>query len=99
MDSGELNTAISEAMNNAERLKVTYQKQKMNLPWKDYKIVIEGFLQKILNNCKLIEDYEDKQKANLYDFMNEDNFYIGYICKYLENEMKQWQKKYCAVSL
>ena len=69
MDSGELNTAISEAMNNAERLKVTYQKQKMNLPWKDYKIVIEGFLQKILNNCKLIEDYEDKQKANLYDFV------------------------------
>lgn len=93
MDSSELTTIIDEAMNNAEKLKVTYQKQKMSLPWKDYKKVIEGFLQKILNNCKLIEDYEDKQKSNLYDFMNEDNFYIGYICKYLENEMKQWQKK------
>lgn len=97
MDSSELTTIIDEAMNNAEKLKVTYQKQKMSLPWKDYKKVIEGFLQKILNNCKLIEDYEDKQKANLYDFMNEDNFYIGYICKYLENEMKQWQKKYYGV--
>ena len=97
IDSGELSAIIGEAMNTAEKLKVTYQKQKMKLSWKDYKKVIEGFLQKILNNCKLIEDYEDKQKINLYDFMNEDNFYIRYFCKYLENEMKQWQKKYYGI--
>ena len=26
--------------------------------------------------------------------MNEDNFYIKYFCKYIENEMKHWEKQY-----
>lgn len=97
MNSNNLATMIEESMHNAAKLKITYQKQKMNLSWKGYKAVIEDILHKILNNCKLIEDYEEKQAINLYDFMNEDNFYIGYFCKYLENEMKQWQKNYYGV--
>lgn len=97
MDTDELTTIIDDALDDAEKLRVTYQKQKMELSWSDYKGVIEGFLQRCFDNCKLIEDYEDKSKVNMYDFMNEDNFYVGYFCKYLENEMKQWQKKYYGV--
>ena len=68
----------------------------MELSWSEYKKVIEGFLQKIFNNSKLIEDYENEKLTNkyIYEFANEDNFYISYFCTYLENEMKQYQKKY-----
>ena len=95
MDSDELTTIIDDAIDNAEKLKATYQKQKMDLSWDEYKSVIEGFFIKIFNNARKIEEYEDETKiVNMYSFINEDNFYIRYFCKYLENEMKQYQKKY-----
>lgn len=98
MDANELTDIIDDAINKAEKLKNTYQKQKMELSWSEYKQVIETFFQRTFNNCKLIDDYEDKTKlVTIIDYMNEDNFYIGYFCTYLENEMKQYQKKYYGV--
>lgn len=95
MDADELTTVIDDAIDDAEKLKVTYQKQKMNLSWDDYKKAVEGFFQRCFNNCQLIEDYEDKSKLNtIYDFINEDNFYIKYFCDRLEGNMKDYQKKY-----
>ena len=94
MDTDELTTIIDDALDDAEKLKITYQKQKMELSWNDYKNVIEGFLQRCFDNCQLIEDYEDKSKVNMYDFMNEDNFYVGYFCKRLEGNMQDYQKHY-----
>ena len=98
MDANELTDIIDDAIDKAEKLKATYQKQKMELSWNDYKQVIEQFFRKIFNNCQLIENYEDKTRLiSVIDYMNEDNFYIKYFCKYLENEMKQYQKKYYGV--
>ena len=94
MDADELTTIIDDALDDAEKLRITYQKQKMELSWSDYKAVVEGFLQRCFDNCKLIEDYEDKSKVNMYDFMNEDNFYVGYFCKRLEGNMQDYQKHY-----
>lgn len=96
--SGELTSTIDKAMNAAGNLKLQYQKQKMELSWEDYKRNIEDIFQKIFCNCRLIGDYEDRAMLNnMYDFINEDHFYIRYFCRYLENEMKQWQKKYYGV--
>lgn len=97
MDTDELTTIIDDAIDDAEKLRIKYQKQKMELSWNDYKKVIEGFLQRCFDNCKLIEDYESKTKLNMFDFMNEDNFYISYFCKSLEGEMIKWQKQYYGV--
>ena len=95
MSADELTTIIDDAIDDAQKLKVTYQKQKMELSWSEYKKVIEGFFQRCFDNCKLIEDYEkDSKYCGIYDFMNEDNFYIKYFCKYIENEMKHWEKQY-----
>ena len=95
MDADELTTIIDDAIDDAEKLRVKYQKQKMELSWNDYKKVIEGFLQKCFDNCKLIEDYEkDSKYCGIYDFMNEDNFYIKYFCKSLETYMQNYQKQY-----
>lgn len=95
MDADELTTIIDDAIDDAQKLKVTYQKQKMELSWSDYKKVIEGFFQRCFDNCKLIEDYEkDLKYCGIYDFMNEDNFYIKYFCKSLESYMKNYNKEY-----
>lgn len=98
ISAGELTASITDAVDQAEKLRLTYQKQKMDIAWNDYKKVVEVFLQKIFQNCKLIEDFEDHAKpGNMYDFINEDNFYISYFCKSLEGEMLKWQKQYYGV--
>ena len=99
MNANELTVVIDDAIHNAKKLKAVYQKQKMELSWNDYKNKINEFLNKIFDNCKLIEDYEDKDVVNklIYDFINEDNFYISYICNSLDGEMLKWQKEYYGV--
>ena len=94
-DADELTTIIDDAIDEAEKLKEKYQKQKMKLSWSDYKKIVEGFFQRCFDNCKLIEDYEkDSKYCSIYDFMNEDNFYIKYFCKSLEGEMFKYEKRY-----
>ena len=95
MDADELTTIIDDAIDDAQKLKITYQKQKMELSWSEYKKVIEGFFRRCFDNCKLIEEYEkDSKYYGIYDFMNEDNFYIKYFCKSLESYMKNYNKEY-----
>ncbi len=95
MNADELTTIIDDALDAANKLKVTYQKQKMELSWNDYKKMIEGFITKIFNSSLLIEDYEVKTKLNnIYDFVNEDNFYISYFCKSLELYLLNYNKEY-----
>lgn len=98
IDPDELTIIIDDTIDNAEKLKIRCQNQKMALSWNDYQKIIEGFLQKCFDNCKLIENYEDKSNIKyMYDFINEDNFYISYFCKSLEGEMLKFQKKYFGV--
>lgn len=96
MNSDELTTIIDDAINESIELKSVYQKQKMKLSWNEYKIIIEGFLQKIFDNCKLIDNYENEKLTDkyIYNFITEDNFYISYICKSLESYMLNYQKEY-----
>ena len=96
MNADELTEIIDSSIYKAAELKAVYQKQKMKLSWSEYKKVIEEFLKRAFDNCKLIEDYENECLTNkyIYNFATEDNFYISYICKSLECEMLKWQKKY-----
>lgn len=95
MNPDELIDVIEKSIYKAAELKTVYQKQKIDLSWNDYKKVIEGFLLKTFNNCKLIGDYENEKLTNkyIYEFAIEDNFYISYICDCLEGEMLNYQKK------
>lgn len=98
MDADELTTIIDNAIDDARNLKVIYQKQKMELSWYDYKKIVEVFFQRCFDNCKLIEDYENSSMyCGMYDFINEDNFYIKYFCKSLEGEMMKYQKQYYGI--
>lgn len=100
IDTDNLVDVIEDSIHKAEDLKTVYQKQKMELSWEEYKKVVEGFLRKIFNNCKPIEEYEIDNLTNkyIYELAIEDNFYIKYICDSLEGEMMKWQKGYYEVS-
>lgn len=95
MNAETVTEIIDDTIDNAGKVKAKLQKEKMTLSWNDYKKVIEEFLRRCFDNCKLIEEYEDKTKIiTMLNFLTEDNFYVGYICKSLEGEILKWQKKY-----
>lgn len=98
MEADTVTGIIDDAIDEAEKLKQRFQMEKMTLSWNEYKKVVEGFLRKCFDNCKLIEEYEDKtQIVNNYDFITEDNFYVKYINRYIDREIVQYQKKYYGV--
>lgn len=84
---------INNAMDNAEKVKVRLQREKMSLSWNEYKNIVKDFLRRCFDNCQLIGEYEDTTKIiTMLNFLTEDNFYVGYICKCLEGEILKWQK-------
>lgn len=98
MNADTVTELIDDAMDKAEKVKVKLQKEKMSLSWNEYKKIIEEFLRRCFDNCKLIGEYEDKTKiVTMLNFLTEDNFYVGYICKSLEGEILKWQKKYYGI--
>lgn len=98
MDAETVTEIIDDAIDNAENVKLRLQKEKMSLSWSEYKKVIEEFLRRCFDNCKLIGEYEDKAKINtMLDFLTEDHFYVGYICRTLESYFKNYQKEYYGV--
>lgn len=100
MEPEELTNIIDDSIHKAAELKLIYQKQKMNLSWNEYRKVIEVFLRRAFDNCRLIEDYENHNLTDkfIYNFTTEDNFYIRYICKSLDGELLKWQKEYYGLS-
>ena len=98
MDTNTVTDIIDNAIDEAEKLKQRFQMEKMALPWNEYKKVVEGFLRRCFDNCKLIEEYEDKtQIVNNYDFITEDNFYVRYINRSLNTYFQNYQKDYYSV--
>ena len=93
MDADIVTEIIDDTIAESITVKEKFQKQKIELSWNDYKKIIEGFLKKCFDNCKLIEEYEDKTKVNRLDILTEDHFYVAYINRCLEGEIKKWQKR------
>ncbi len=98
MNATAVTEVINDVIDKSIRIKSRLQMEKMSLSWNEYKNIIERFLRKALDNCKLIFEYEDKSKivSNL-DFVTEDHFYVSYICKTLESYFRNYQKEYYGV--
>lgn len=98
MDSSTVIEIIDNAIDKSINVKTRLQMEKMSLSWNEYKKVAEGFLRRAFDNCKFIDEYEDKSKIiTRLDFLTEDHFYVGYICRSLDGEILKWQKKYYGI--
>lgn len=98
MKADEVTNIIDDVIDKAEKLKHRFQMEKMTLSWNEYKKIVEGFLRRCFDNCKLINEYEDEtQIMSNYDFITEDNFYVRYINRSLDGEIRKYQKKYYGV--
>lgn len=98
MDAGTVTGIIDDAMDNAGKVKARLAAEKMSVTWQDYKKITESILKKCFDNCKLTGEYEDASKlSGSLDFITEDHFYVGYLCRCLSAEMLQFQKKYYGV--
>lgn len=86
---------IQKALCTAALLKTQYQKQKMQLSWKDYKKLTETYFLRMFENAVSMEEYENSKRLVLtIDTWKEDNYYIRYFCKSLEGYLKTYQKQY-----
>ena len=98
MDADTITDIIDNTIDEAEKLKQRFQMEKMTLSWNEYKKVVESFLRRCFDNCKLIGEYEDKtQIINNYNFITEDNFYVKYINRSLNAYFQNYQKDYYSV--
>lgn len=98
MTEKDVTSAIDDIMDEALTMKGRFQREKMTLSWNEYKNIIEGFLRKCFDNCKLIDEYEDKTKlVNNFDFITEDHFYVKYINRSLSYYIRNYQKEYYGV--
>ena len=91
----ELKEKLESNLQEADRLKEMYAKQKMDLSWKEFKPIIGNILRKSFDNYIPLDDFEDKTTFVLdTDIWSEDNFIIRYFCKCLQHGIKDYQKKY-----
>lgn len=98
MEANTVTDLIDSSINKSEKVKQQLQLEKMTLSWDDYKQVIESFLHKCFENCILIEEYEEKESiSSRLNFLTEDHFYVKYINKCLDGEIKKWQKQYYGI--
>lgn len=94
LDPRTATDSILNAMEQAAVIKARLQKQKLTLPWDTYKGTIEGFLRRCLENCRLIEEYEaDTVLPSRFSFITEDHFYVSYINRCLDGEIRKWEKR------
>lgn len=98
MSADEVTSLIDDAIAASIERKAFFQKQKIDLSWSAYKTIIEDILRRAMEHCTSIDDYDGVLPSRCcYDFFAEENFYIKYFCRYLECEMKQWQRRYYGV--
>lgn len=97
-DATALTSQIDDIIAESLIVKEKYARQKMNISWKDYKILIVPYFKRMFENFVPLEDFEDKNHLTIdINTWNEDNFAIAYLCKGLDGYMRNYQKKYYGV--
>lgn len=98
MSASQLKQHIKCSLRKAQNLKKQYSKQLMKEENNEYRQCIDKTIRKAFDNYIPLDKFEDKTKFVLdIDFVIEDNFTEKYICKWLECEMKQFQKQYYGI--
>lgn len=109
VDCNEIEERIILALKEAEQVKEKSLEKKLDIKWKDYKKLINTYIERLFNNYMPQYEYEEKHGWQMQiniDGWNEDNYVIRYFSKsltgYLRNYVKasrpkEIKEKKCAV--
>lgn len=96
VDYNEVKQNIEDNLQGAELIKLECINKKHNIKFKEYKEIINIFIEKIFNNYIPAEDYEKEKGWELkviVDGWSEDNYVIKYFCKSLTGYMRNYIRK------
>lgn len=89
----EIKTQINSAFEKAERIKDKNYREKMNIPWEEYKELITSYLHLIFKNYRSLDELDETAPPE-YFYANENSRITQYICKSLSGYIKNYQKSY-----
>jgi hypothetical protein len=99
IDEYEIEKIISKGLMLADNLHNTFGNQKLNITWDKYKLLINSFLLKCLENYIPLDEFEDKTQIVIStDYWLEDNYVVKYIGNSLTGYMKNYEKKHHGVT-
>lgn len=92
---------IERSLDEAEMYRKQSTSNKLNITWNDHKNIINGFIEKIFENYKPLEEVEDDSweiDSVIIDGWNEDNYIISYFSKSLSGYYKNYVRKAAGIS-
>ncbi len=95
IDVNEVKSQLFKLERKTEELRIRDVEKKIQLTFKEYKKIINGYIFKIFNNYKSPFEYEQENGWELnvtHDAWHEDNYIIKYFCKSLTGYMKNYKK-------
>ena len=98
MSASQLKRHIKYTLQKAENLKKQYSKQLMKEESNEYRQWVNKTIRKAFDNYIPLDRYENKNEFVLdTDLWTEDNYAEKYICRWLDCEIKQFQKQYYGI--
>lgn len=91
----EIRNQLLDLEKKTEELRLRDVEKKIELSFKEYKKIINGYIYKIFNNYKSPFEYEQENGWELnvtHDAWHEDNYIVKYFCKSLTGYMKNYKK-------
>lgn len=96
--ASELDGILSSSLTQASEILNNAKKEKLYIPWSEYKVLVNKWLWRIFNNY-------DENKASVYEYQmhdfvygTEDSRIVPYITRSLSGYMKNYQKQYYGIA-
>lgn len=89
----EIESRITQSLQESERIKEKSLEKKLNMKWSDYKKLINTYIERMFNNYIPPHEYEDKHGWEMHvnvDGWNENNYIIKYFCKSLTGYLRNY---------
>jgi hypothetical protein len=93
VNCNEVEKSITSSLLQADEIKLAAIKKKLEMPWKDYKKLINSYIERLFNNFTPLHEYEEKHGWEMHvdvDGWSEDNYIVKYFCKSLTGYLRNY---------
>lgn len=92
---------IDNGLSEANKLLIKNRNSKITLAWKEYIVIVNNYLRRILDNCQTEFDYDQTHPRDNYfeREWNADKLYVKYFCKSLECYFRNFKYEISGLSV